>query len=319
MRCLTIAGELRGKGHNVMFAMRDLPGHLAQVVENAGFQTYLLSAEEDGKHLLEDGSYNLCMIDHYIIDYKWEETIRPLVKKIVVIDDLANRMHDCDMLIDQNVVPDFKTRYDALVPAHCEKLLGPSYLIMRKEFIKERINLRSRTGKMHRLLVFMGGTDPTGETMKVLNALSQGRTSFEHVDVVVGSGNLDKKTIQRICEEEGVFYHCQIDYLAALMVLADFSIGAGGSTTWERCYVGLPSSSTIVAENQLESTEMAASLGAIWNLGWHEQVTEQTYERLLISLKDRQDELKKMSISGFELTNNPSGPNLWIDRILSMG
>lgn len=305
MRCLTIASELRKKGHEVLFYMKQLPGHLISLVESQGFIV-----------MNEFCTVDLCIIDHYGIDELWEKSIRPFVKKIVVIDDLANRVHDCDVLLDQNVVPDYETRYDLLVPKHCVKLLGPKYLIMRDEFMEQRKQIRNRTGEVRRLLVFMGGTDPTGETMKVLRALEY--CTFEWIDVVVGNGNPNRQQIQSICEEQGFHYHCQIDYIASLMAQADFSIGAGGSTTWERCYVGLPSSSTIVAENQLVATETASALGAVLNIGWHEQVTVETYKKLLLSLSGRGDELRQMSKNGLKLTDNPDGANPWLERILEV-
>jgi UDP-2,4-diacetamido-2,4,6-trideoxy-beta-L-altropyranose hydrolase len=308
MRCLTIAKAFRRKGHEIVFMMKRLPGNLIELVEKFGFQVTDEPSETD-----------LCIIDHYGIDEKWEKAIRPFVKRIMVIDDLANRKHDCDILLDQNTVPNSETRYDSLVPANCLKLLGPKYLIMRDEFIEQRRKLRKRNSEVNRLLVFMGGVDPTRETMKVLRALSRCGHLFEHVDVVVGNGNPDKKRIQQTCENEGYSYYCQIDYLASLMASADFSIGAGGSTTWERCYLGLPSSSTMVADNQVESTETAASLGVVWNAGWHEQVTDKTYEGILLSLSKKQDELIKMSESGLDLTGDPEGPNPWIKQILKMG
>lgn len=305
MRCLTIAEGLRKKGHDVVFYMKPLPGHLIGLAELRGFSV-----------VNEFCAADVCIIDHYGLDEKWEKSIRSLVKKIVVIDDLANRVHDCDLLLDQNVVPHFETRYDLLVPKHCVKLLGPKYLIMRDEFIEQRKQIRNRTGEVRRLLVFMGGTDPTGETMKVMRALE--RCSFEWIDVVVGSGNPDREQIQAICEKQGFHFHCQINYIALLMAQADFSIGAGGSTTWERCYVGLPSSSTIVAVNQIESTETAATLGTVWNVGWHEQVTVETYEALLFSLPNRRDEWQKMSVNGLKLTDNSNGTNPWLERIVEV-
>lgn len=304
MRCLTIARELRKKGHHVTFFMKELPGNLMNLVKENGF--FLTNAWQPA---------DICIVDHYQIDQEQETLIRSFAKKIVVIDDLANRPHDCDMLIDQNIVPDFEKRYANLVPDHCVTLLGPKYLIMRDEFIKERTIISPRTGKVNRLLIFMGGSDPTGETIKVLQALRQGNHSISHIDVVVGAGNPDRNCIEQLCKEQSFYYHCQIDYMASLMAQADFSIGAGGSATWERCYVGLPSSSTIVAENQIEATQTAASLGAVWNLGWHEQVTEHSYEQLILSLPSKIEEIKQLGMAGLELTEQPDGANAWVDYI----
>ncbi|GLC87799.1 UDP-2,4-diacetamido-2,4,6-trideoxy-beta-L-altropyranose hydrolase [Lysinibacillus piscis] len=298
MRCLTIAKNLRNRGCQVLFWMDALEGNLIDFVANEGFVNITSTQQAD-----------LYIIDHYQLDKTWEQAIRPYTQKIVVIDDLA-REHDCDLLVDQNVIAQFETRYDGKVPAHCMKLLGPKYLIMRDEFIQEREQLGHRNTKVERLLVFMGGSDPTNETMKILNALE--RCNFVHIDIVVGGSNPMKEQIEQICKMRNYHYHCQINYMAKLMQLADFAIGAGGSTLWERCYVGLPSSSTIVADNQRETTIYANALGVTVNLGWHEQVTTETYDQLLSDIK-----IDGMSNKGLELTANQQ-PNAWLYEIMEL-
>lgn len=299
MRCITVAKNLQKFGCSVKFFMQALHGHLIDYVRDEGFENITQPEKAD-----------LYIIDHYGIDEVWEEQIRPLTPKIAIIDDLANRKHICDLILDQNVVPNFELRYENLVPEGCVKLLGPSYLIMRDEFIKARKNLQKRNEKIKRLLVFMGGSDPTKETIKVLEALDD--FSFDHIDIVVGNGNILKEEIELICQKKGYDFHCQINYLATLMQMADFSIGAGGSTTWERCYVGLPSSCTIVADNQIVSTNFAADSGAIINLGWHENVTVDTYKQLLMNL-----EIEGLSEKGLQLTENDK-PNAWIYKMLEL-
>ncbi|QPA30690.1 UDP-2,4-diacetamido-2,4,6-trideoxy-beta-L-altropyranose hydrolase [Thermaerobacillus caldiproteolyticus] len=327
MRCLTIAHEMWKRGHQITFAMRKLQGHLATVVEKQGFHVEMLQYEGDFqfekdvkeiRQLFLRQDYDICIIDHYGIDAKWEKIIRPFVKKLIVIDDLANRSHDCDILLDQNVVNNYEHRYDHLVPKYCKKLLGPKYLILREEFTRIRKKISPRKGVVRNLLIFMGGSDPTRETLKVMKAFETFDGSFNHVDVVVGQANPDRETVRTYCEKFGFAYHCQIDYLASLMAKADFSIGAGGSTTWERCYVGLPSSSTIVADNQVEATKMAAQLGVVINLGWHEKVTSQTYEKLLNQIIEQKEPIQKMSMKGLQLTENPDGPNPWVNQMLEM-
>lgn len=299
MRCLTVAKNLRLNGCEVIFWMQDLSGNLIDYVNSEGFGNIFGAEHAD-----------LYIIDHYGIDIEWESKIRLFTKKIVVIDDLANRRHDCELLLDQNALPNFESRYDGLVSDTCVKLLGPKYLIMRDEFIDARRLLRKRQETIENLLIFMGGSDPTNETIKILKALED--FQFKRVDVVVGNGNVFKEQIRGICEEQGYYYHCQINYMAKLMQQADFAIGAGGSTTWERCYVGLPSSSTIVASNQREGTEYSAELGLVINLGWHSDVTSETYKQLLKNIK-----LKDLSKRGLTLTQNEQ-PNAWVYKILEL-
>lgn len=307
MRCLMVAKMLSQHQFNVRFWMLDLPGNMIAYVRSQGFATIFTPEKAD-----------LYIVDHYDIDERWESEMRHYAKKIMVIDDLANRKHDCDLLLDQNYIQNFQHRYAQLVPSHCVQLLGPSYLIMREEFMVARQQLRARTSDaVERLLVFMGGSDPTGETLKVIAALQN--FHFADVDVVVGNGNESKTRIQRICEERGYHYHQQIHNMAELMQRADFSIGAGGSATWERCYVGLPSTSTIVAHNQIESTEFAAQVGAVWNLGWHENVTIDVYEQVLDTVRFAPSRipLTKWSEVGLQLTSNRRA-NQWLNEILAL-
>lgn len=306
MRCLTIGKKLKKYDIQVKFWMENLPGNLIEYVKQEGFD-----------NILQEENSDLYIIDHYDIDEKWEKSIIPFTKHIMVIDDLANRKHICELLIDQNAVPNFEKRYENLVSKDCKKLLGPKYLILRDEFIETRKKVNSRNSKVERLLIFMGGSDPTNETLKILQALSEVNFKIKCVDVVVGNSNINRKIIEDICLERGYKFHCQIDYMAQLMKEADFSIGSGGITAWERCFVGLPSSSTIVAENQIESTEYAADLGAVINLGWHERVTVETYKELLCSLEFNIDRLKQLSDVGLDLTKSKK-QNAWLHEILEL-
>lgn len=305
MRCLTIAHNFQKRGHEVLFFMAPLEGNLISYVAAKEFQT-----------ITSWQSADLILIDHYQIDFQLERSLRKYANKIVVIDDLANRKHDCDVLLDQNIVKNFQYRYEELVPKTCKKLLGPKFLIMRDEFIQARQVMPKRSGKVERLLVFMGGTDPTHETLKILEAFHT--TNLEKIHIVCGDGNTQKEEIQAICHKSGYQYHQQIDYMAQLMNEVDFSIGAGGLTTWERCYVGLPSSSTIVADNQYETTKMTENLGAVINAGWHEKVTVETYRQLLDYIVSHPQHLINLSEKGLALTESQGLPNPWIDEILEL-
>lgn len=305
MRCLTIADQLQKRGHDVQFFMLPLQGNLINYVQQCGYNTITMWQMAD-----------VIIVDHYQIDAAVEQKLYAYANKIVVIDDLANRQHICDVLLDQNSTENYEYRYDTLVPKTCVKLLGPKYLIMRDEFIEARQNRQNRNDKVKKLLVFMGGTDPTHETMKVLEALE--KFTFEKVHVVCGNRNEQKSAIQLICEQREYYYHQQIDYMAKLMNEVDFSIGAGGGTTWERCYVGLPSSSTIVADNQTEGTEHLGNLGVVINLGWHEQVTSEIYENLLTFIQQHPEKLSMISNRGLQLTESSGMPNPWIKELLEM-
>ena len=298
MRCLTLAERMREDGWEVHFICRDLPGSLAALVERQGFFLHLLprhghdaslegyaawltvsqeiDAAETSDVLQGIPSVGRLIVDSYALDSEWERRLRPLAREIFVIDDLANRSHDCDTLLDQNFYRTMEKRYIGLVPPTCRLLLGPRHALLRREFCEARKTLRRRDGKLRRILVFYGGSDQTCETEKAIAALLQMKLPGVDVDVVVGGSNPRQEPIRSICDEhEFLHYHLQVSNMAELMASADLALGAGGTTTWERCFLGLPAIVTAIAENQFEICRDCAEAGLIYYLGKWDEVTQE--------------------------------------------
>lgn len=313
MRCLTLAKQLRSRhGADVAFVMRDLPGNLINLVEAEGFRVLLLlraeynpllqgyeqwltvSLEQDAKETLVLVQKHFCtvdriVVDSYALDYRWESLLRSVAKEIMVIDDLANRKHDCDILLDQNFYSDMGSRYKGLVSEQCRMLLGAKYALLREEFYEVRKHLRQRDGQIRNILVFYGGSDLTDETSKALKALvllhnvievqkENVGTSFVHsnfsVDVIVGQSNLQRDVIENFCGQyDFLYYHCQVSNMAEFMNKADVMLGAGGSTTWERLFLQLPSIVTAVADNQIQICHDCAEARMIYYLGLAKDIT----------------------------------------------
>jgi UDP-2,4-diacetamido-2,4,6-trideoxy-beta-L-altropyranose hydrolase len=235
----------------------------------------------------------LLVVDHYALDAEWERFLRPSVDRILVIDDLADRPHDCDFLLDQNFYPGMERRYKGLVPPGCKQFLGPEFALLRPEFKKARRKLRRRKGKIRRLLVFFGGTDPGNETAKVLAALPLLNRPELKVDVVVGAKNPHKKAIAESCRNlPGAKFHCQTEKMAELMARADLSVGAGGTATWERLYLELPTVTVAVAANQEETLAAPAAAEKLWYLGRSSETTPTVYAEVLekiISASEKQE------------------------------
>ncbi len=302
MRCLTLAERVRkAKGAEVHFISRDLDGNMYDKIESAGFFLHVLprhpldvslegynswltvppnvDAEETKEVLQAICNIDYLVVDHYALDIAWERGMRFFTDKIVVIDDLANREHDCDILLDQNFYLDKERRYIGLAPGKCMLLLGPRHALLREEFYDARKHLRKRDGQIRKILVFYGGSDMTNETMKALNALCEWHETHPEaaVDVIVGASNPHQQTIATFCNssknKQWMNYHCQVENMAELMARADIALGAGGSTTWERCFLELPSIVTSVAENQEKIAEDCAAAGYITYLGRAEKVT----------------------------------------------
>jgi UDP-2,4-diacetamido-2,4,6-trideoxy-beta-L-altropyranose hydrolase len=204
------------------------------------------------------------VVDNYSLDEAWERQQRRRAARIAVIDDLADRRHDCDLLLDQNFFPNAARRYDGLVPARCRRLLGPRYALLRNEFSQQRKSVPERTGRVRRILVSFGGVDAGDETSRVI-ALLKGLDIA--VDVVVGESNPHAGRVARECAEAGFACHRQASNMAELMAAADLAIGAGGSTTWERCCLGLPTLQVAIAPNQVALSQALALGGYVTYLG----------------------------------------------------
>lgn len=299
MRCLTLAHRLKKeKNAKVVFVMRVLPGNLIGVVEKQGFevlkllpanQKYSLSGyglwltvpmEVDARqtidllqpYLREHGCdvVDRLIVDSYALDEQWELMLRPYCREIMVIDDLANRRHDCDILLDQNFYLNKDVRYAGLVPEHCKMLLGPEHALLREEFYEAKKHLRKRDCTIKNILVFYGGSDLTNETEKAIKALVQLHDEGYNftADIITGVSNSRREKIKKICSKYHFFhYYCQVSNMAEFMNKADLMLGAGGSTTWERLYMELPALVTAVAENQVKCCEECGKAGLIDYVG----------------------------------------------------
>ncbi len=293
MRCFSLAEAIPRKNIKVSFISRKLSGSLCKFIEEKGYDVhYLPNKELEWKDDAEKtiGIVNnldpvdWLVVDNYGLDKKWETILRPHVKRIMVIDDMTKRKHDCDLILDQNLYENMRRCYDGLIPHNCIKLIGPKFALLRKEFQQIRKNLRKRDDKIKRILVSFGSSDPTNETKKVLDAVSHLDNKQIKVDVVLGISGKTSKSMEKLCKASNVTCHYQSTNIAQLMKKADLSIGAGGSTTWERCCLGLPSIVSISAENQKKLTEAVAKNGCIINLGWAKELSSKDYAKAIKGL-----------------------------------
>ncbi len=303
MRCLTLAEALQNKGVRVVFVCREHPGHFCELVERRGFEVVRLTtlgkdesslqyeepnlahaswlgasqatdARQTIQALKDNASWDWLIVDHYALDYRWEVSMRKVADQIMVIDDLADRKHDCDLLLDQNYFQEPEKRYIGLVPEHCMTLLGPRYALLRPEFRKARKFCRMRGNGIARVLVYFGGSDPDNLTSIALEALSDKQFSHLLVDGVIGPNNPHQEKLEKLVEQRpGTRLHIQPEAFTELMLRADLCIGAGGTTTWERLCLGLPSIVITVAENQEPLTAELHNDGFISWLGYNHDIS----------------------------------------------
>jgi UDP-2,4-diacetamido-2,4,6-trideoxy-beta-L-altropyranose hydrolase len=195
------------------------------------------------------------IVDHYALDAQWERTLRPFCRKLMVIDDLANRQHDCDLLLDQNLGRE-AADYSQLVPEGCKVLVGPNYALLRPEFFSQRkdsLFRRTTNPQLKHLLISMGGVDQADATGKVLEALKECSLPADlRITVVMGKHApwLDRVKLLARQVTQPIEVKVNVSNMAQLMAESDLAIGAAGGTSWERCCLGLPAIVVVLADNQ---------------------------------------------------------------------
>lgn len=319
-RCRTLAKGLQERGAWVHCVCRAHHGHQIQMLEAEGYSVSSLpkapeqtaidgdyaawlgvSQDQDADETLaalnaltkrgKQAEWDWLIVDHYGLDKVWECQMRSVIKRILVIDDLVNREHDCDVLLDQNFSRQPDQRYAKLLPKHAQALLGPDFALLHPQYAMTRQTLERCTAylgvvnPLRRVLVFFGGTDPENLTGRCLEALSDPALSEIVVDIVVGANNPHKEALGWQAAARGATHlHEPRPHLADLMAVADLAIGAGGTTTWERCCLGLPSLVISIAENQRPACNALAAANIIEYLGHYKDVVTEDITRAIKQL-----------------------------------
>jgi UDP-2,4-diacetamido-2,4,6-trideoxy-beta-L-altropyranose hydrolase len=325
MRCLTLADALAAAGARVRFASRHLPPHLRDLVRRRGHECVVFETPSSGpldelSHgdwletsqaadasdtaaALADRRWHAIVVDHYALDWRWETALGAVAPRLMVIDDLADRRHDCDVLLDQNVYPDMETRYEGLVPPGCETLIGPEFALLRPEFRAWRERVSPRSGTVERVMVSLGGVDGGDLTRAAIRALQSLRISGPVVDVVVGASHPRLAETLAATRSAGFTAHVQSSRMAELMASADLAIGAAGSTSWERCCVGLPTVCVATAHNQRAIAEGLESRGVSVTAGAEHGLDADALAETLAPLLANHERVAAMSRAAWDLVD----------------
>lgn len=296
MRCLTLANALSELGHQVHFVCREHIGHLGEKILTAGHRLYLLpklstsikskpdttlspphlnwlgvsweTDFEQTKQVLGGLKVDWLVVDHYALDASWESSMSSLAKHILVIDDLADRPHNCDILLDQTVNKT-ESIYKGLVPDYCELLVGSDYALLRPEFALLRSKSLARRKKpvLKQLAIVLGGGDQSSKILNVLNTIQiSDLDRSAKVVIVMSADNLHYSQVCFLAEqmEHDTEILSYVEDMAELMVNTDLVIGAGGGASLERCSLGVPTLLVVLAENQRENARALSAMKAAY-------------------------------------------------------
>ena len=338
MRCLTLADALRERGVRCTFICRLHCGHLLDMIAQRGHHAVALphggttihhrpadlahaawlgsdwqSDAQQTNEALGNDNVDWLVVDHYALDHRWEQALRPHCQNLMVIDDLADREHDCDVLLDQNLGRSPQD-YDGLHKPHTATYIGPLYALLRPEFAQLRSQSLARRvePKLKHLLITMGGVDKDNATGQVLKALRDCHLSTDlRITVVMGPrapylADVQQQAAQMPRPNQVLV---GVKEMAQLMADSDLCIGAAGGTSWERCCLGLPTLLLVLADNQLPGAQALEKAGAALVVG-NAQNVSQVFEKRMQSGASVQ--LKNWSLAAAAVTDG-----LGVQRIVA--
>ena len=269
VRSLALAQALAEFGWRVAFAGAPETVETVPAVARSGFEWCALSGDEgsEAAELAErfGGRGGTLVVDHYGRGETFERACRAFASRIVAFDDAPIRPHDCDVLLDPT--PGRAAHaYAEFVPHGCRRLLGPDYALLRPAFRRARdraLAHRLAGGDVARILVGVGATDPANLTATVLRGIVECGIVCA-VDVVVGNACPHLAALRDLVAElpKGSALHIDADDMAGLMEAADLAVGGAGSSSFERCCLGLPSLAVVASENQRQIAATLAAAGA---------------------------------------------------------
>ena len=299
VRCRNLARSFRGRGYDIIFVYRPHKDSIVEELLDQEFTScqlpslntypvFLFESSDnihghwlgcpetvDSQHFisllrrLDITSFDYLVVDHYAIGKSWESLVKSSFPStnIIAIDDLANREHSADYLVDANR-PGFSCTnpYEHLVSKTCRLLLGPNYALSTPDygFLSDSTPVRRN---LKRILVFFGGVDSDDWCSSALEALDCDLFRDLEIDVVLGKGAPHlSKVCDYVSHMNNACLHLSVPTLSSLIVRADLAIGAGGTTTWERACLGLPSLVFSVSSNQIDGASALETAGAGFHL-----------------------------------------------------
>jgi UDP-2,4-diacetamido-2,4,6-trideoxy-beta-L-altropyranose hydrolase len=289
-RCLTLANALAAQDVRSTFVSRSDAAELERIRKRGHDVVALVGAPSvnraatahsdwlDGDPIddaretwgaVESVEAQWLVVDHYALDAEWESAAAPAGVRVMAIDDLADRSHACDVLLDQNLGRNFED-YDGRVPADCRRLIGPSFALLRPQFAQARARLsgKSLDRRFGVWLACAGGVDPHDVLGKVVRAWRRLGAPRPRLLLVVGSASPNLDSLKRaVADLDGADLRVDVEDMAELMERSGLFIGASGGLSWERCCLGLPAITGFVAENQLGALTALLRAGAGLSVG----------------------------------------------------
>ena len=216
-------------------------------------------------NIIQDLNVYMLVVDHYQLDSRWESLIWARPTKLMVIDDLADRQHLCDVLLDSSYGRK-RDEYKSLTNPECKYLLASDFCLLREEFnhlIYQARFKREQTQNINNILINFGATDHKRLSVICIDILKKLKFGGE-IHILVSSTCKWLEELEVVCcTSSQISLHVDAKDVAMLMLNADLAIGSVGTSSWERCCLGLPTIGIVVADNQKNIAAQLARIGVM--------------------------------------------------------
>lgn len=330
VRCLALARAVRSLGANVLFLVRrhdvDVSARIADAdcalnwLEPPPSNDVNADAAKEPVHASwagvpwsgdaaesarEVSAWNAgwVVVDHYSFDARWHQHIRRETSaRIAAIDDLADRNLDVDLLIDHNFVKDHHSKYAGRVGASTLILGGPRFALIGPAYANGPRYVFD--GAVRKIGIFMGGVDAADLTTRAWEGCRGAAGFMGRIDIATTSANPHLSRLRgQVARDHDASLAVDLPDLSGFFAEHDLQIGAGGGATWERCCVGAPALTLVVAENQRGVVEALSAAGVVAALPSGHEPTAEVIGRAVAELLDQPDRLATMSVRSRKLVD----------------
>lgn len=325
MRCIALAQSWQRYGGNVLFLSNCTHSFLKNSIKNKGFGLIHTGPSYPDKNngiaamqeFLQVNSPAWAVLDGYNFTPDHHRMIRETGTRLLVLDDNNHLpFYDADILLNQNLEAE-KLSYK--YPADCTCLLGPSFTLLREEFLTLSRPASDIPDQANRLLLSMGGADPDNTTLKVILALNQLPPDTICVDIVIGPANPYFEVLKPTLNRANYPYRIvsASGNMPQLMIEADMAVSAGGSTAWELSYLGVPTIYIALAENQRSIIKAVSNADAGINAGRHHQIRADQLSKMIHTLIMDKNKRMNLSVNAAKLISGKGADNV-VSRMLKI-
>ncbi|MBI2636138.1 UDP-2,4-diacetamido-2,4,6-trideoxy-beta-L-altropyranose hydrolase [Candidatus Peregrinibacteria bacterium] len=286
MRCLALAQRMnldirRNSGHDSVFVCAAITPSLKNRLRVENIEVANLSAAPYGSddacetaRLAKSFGAEWVVVDGYGFGSDYQDFLKQNGLRVIFLDDYGHAgSYSADIILNQNVSA--REEWYRKRDASTRLLLGPDYVLLRREFLEWREKRIARAGAVRHILVTLGGADHANITAKALRAIA--RTGFSGtISVIIGGSNPHRSALEAQADSMDGNVRVVVDALdmPARMAEADMAISAAGTTSWELLFMGVPFLTGSSAGNQTAVSEALEQLGLAKNIGWYNDATE---------------------------------------------